>query len=94
MLGAMDSRATGPQRAPDAEIAAAAAAALLATVSLARGLAAGGRRVDLSGLEREAGVLCAAALALPREEARALLPSLAAIEHEIATLMEALERPA
>jgi hypothetical protein len=94
MLRAMDSRATHRTRAPDAEIAAAAAAALLATLSLARGLVGSGRRVDLSGLEREAAALCAAALALPREEARTLLPSLTAIEREIATLMEALARPA
>lgn len=94
MLRAMDVRATRTERAPDAEIVAAAACALLSTVTLARGLVSGGRRVDLAGLEREAGALCAAALALPREEARTLLPSLTAIEREIAALMEALPRPA
>lgn len=90
----MDSRATPRGRAPDAEIAAAAASALLATLALARGLVGGGRRVDLSGLEREAAALCAAALALPPEDACTLLPSLTAIEREIAALMEALPRPA
>lgn len=94
MLRGMDSRATPRSHAPDAEIAAAAASALLATIALARGLVDGGRRVDLSGLEREAAALCATALALPREQARALLPSLEAIEREIAALMEALPRAA
>lgn len=94
MLHEMASRAPGMERAPDADIAAAAASALLAALTLARGLVGGRRRADLSGLEQEAAALCAAALALPREEARTLLPSLAAIEREIAALMEALPRPA
>lgn len=94
MLRGMDSRSAPCSRAPDAEIAAAAASALLATLALARGLVAGGRRVDLSGLEREAAALCAAALALPREEACTLLPSLEAIQREITALMEALPRAA
>jgi hypothetical protein len=94
MLRTMQGRATRTERTPDAEVVAAAAAAFIATLALARSLVGGGRRVDLSGLEREAAALCAAALLLPREEARTLLPSLAAIEREIAALMEALPRPA
>ena len=35
------------------------------TVNLAAGLAAGGRRVDVTGLERSVGLLCAKALDLP-----------------------------
>jgi hypothetical protein len=94
MLRAMDRGAARTERTPDAEVVAAAASALIATLALARSLVGGGRRVDLSGLEREAAALCAAALVLPREQARSLLPSLAAIEREIAALMEALPRPA
>ena len=41
------------------------------TVNLAAGLAAGGRRVDVTGLERSVGLLCAKALDLPPREGRA-----------------------
>ncbi len=40
------------------------------TVNLAAGLAAGGRRVDVTGLERSVGLLCAKALDLPPREGR------------------------
>ena len=41
------------------------------TVNLAAGLAAGGRRVDVAGLDRSVGLLCAKALDLPPVEGRA-----------------------
>ena len=41
------------------------------TVNLAAGLAAGGRRVDVAGLDRSVGLLCAKALDLPPAEGRA-----------------------
>ncbi len=40
------------------------------TVNLAAGLAAGGRRVDVTGLDRSVGLLCAKALDLPPGESR------------------------
>ncbi len=45
--------------------------ALHATVNIAAGLAAGGRRVDVTGLDRSVGLLCAKALDLPAVESRA-----------------------
>ncbi len=41
------------------------------TVNIAAGLAAGGRRVDVAGLDRSVGLLCAKALDLPPVEGRA-----------------------
>ncbi len=41
------------------------------TVNLAAGLAAGGRRVDVAGLDRSVGLLCAKALDLPPVEGHA-----------------------
>lgn len=76
--------------APDRDVVAAAAAALLSALAVARSLAESGRRVDLGGLDREAAALCAAALSLPPEEGRRLRPRLAAIAAEAAALQEAL----
>ena len=44
--------------------------ALHDTVNLAAGLMAGGRRVDVAGLDRSVGLLCAKALDLPPLEGR------------------------
>ena len=41
------------------------------TVNIAAGLATGGRRVDVAGLDRSVGLLCAKALDLPPTEGRA-----------------------
>ena len=41
------------------------------TVNIAAGLAAGGRRVDVAGLDRSVGLLCAKALDLSPAEGRA-----------------------
>ena len=43
----------------------------LATVDMAAGLALGGRRVDVAGLDRAVGLLCAKALDLPPAEGHA-----------------------
>lgn len=94
MLPPMDSAPPQPGRGADADAVGAAASALLATLGVARSLVAAGRRVDLAGLDREAAALCAAALVLPRDQARLLLPALTAIEGEVAALMECLPRPA
>ena len=80
--------------APDARKVAAAAAAFLSAVAMARTLALEGRRLDLKGLEREAAALCDAVMALPRDEAREVLPRLAMVEQEITALMAVLKPPA
>ncbi len=58
---------------------AALADAISGTLRLARALVQAKRRVDLTGLEAEAGRLCAACLDLPPEQARALRPHLLAV---------------
>jgi hypothetical protein len=78
---------------PDRDAIAAAAGALRSTLAVARTLAEAGRRIDLSGLDREAAALCEAVLVLPPEEGRGLLPDLTAIVAEVAALAEALPRP-
>jgi hypothetical protein len=90
----MDSVTPRQGHAQDARTVAAATSALLSAVALARTLALEGRRLDLSGLEREAAALCDAVMALPRDEAREVLPSLAMVEQEITALMAALKPPA
>jgi hypothetical protein len=82
--------AAAPRLAPDAETVAAAAAALLSALAVARALSDRGRRVDLAGLDREAAALCIAALALPPEEGRRLRPRLSAIAAEAAALQRRL----
>lgn len=68
---------------PQAEQAAEAVAALL---RLARGMAECGRRVDLAGLERLIGPLCARSMDLPAAEGRRMVPLLAALVGEIDAL--------
>lgn len=46
------------------------------TVEIARRLVAGGKQVDLTGLDGQMGFVCARALNLPPEEGRALRPLL------------------
>jgi hypothetical protein len=53
------------------------------TLAVARALAAGGRHIDLSGLDREAAALCAAVMALEQEAARALRPALEALLRQL-----------
>ena len=43
---------------------------------MTRALVAGGRRVDIGGLERQVGLLCAKSLDLPPEDGRGLRPML------------------
>jgi hypothetical protein len=71
----------------------AALEAMSATLALAHGLVAAGRRVDLQGLDGEMGAICEAALELPAEEARLLRPRLIAIRAQIDELATALAPP-
>jgi hypothetical protein len=80
-------------RRSDAPALAAAVEAMSATLALAHGLVAAGRRVDLQGLDGEMSAICDATLALPAEEARALLPRLVAVRAQIDELAAALPPP-
>ncbi len=64
--------------------------ALHDTVNLAAGLATGGRRVDVSGLDRSVGLLCAKALDLPPAEGRTACALLFSLLNRIDALSVAL----
>jgi hypothetical protein len=61
----------------------AAIEAMDGTVQMARALVAGGRRIDLAGLDRDANALCAALMALDGAEARQLRPALLALRRQL-----------
>ncbi len=61
-----------------------------ATVRVARGLLEGRRQVEIAGLDRMVGLLCAKALDLPPDQGRQLRPRLLALEHDINRLGAAL----
>jgi len=61
------------------------------TLRVARGLLEGGRRVDLEGLDRVIGVICARALDLPPEEGRTIRPRLALLLADLDALSLALQ---
>lgn len=79
---------------PDAAVAAITAAVeqLTETLVLARVLVQSGAAIDLSGLDREIGDLCAEAIALPRAEGRDMASPLADLLTEIEQLERAMER--
>jgi hypothetical protein len=72
-------------RARQAAVLIAAIDAMEATLAVAEALAIERRRIDLAGLEREVGRICAAALAAPR----AATPD---IRLRLETLVRALDR--
>jgi hypothetical protein len=61
-----------------------------ATLRVAHGLVEARRRVDLAGLDRMVGLLCARALDLAPEQGRALRPRLMAIDDDLVRLGAAL----
>lgn len=82
--GPMTTPSTAPPPAwPPAHDAAVAVTALSHlvrdTLAIATGLAAGGRRVDVTGLDDTVGLLCAKALDLPPEQGRAARAELLAL---------------
>jgi len=83
---------------PEAEKGGAAAAITAAlghladTLAVARVLVQSGLAVDLSGLDREVGDLCAEAVALPRAEGREMASPLADLLAQIEDLERAMER--
>ncbi len=79
---------------PQATVAAIATALeqLTETLVLARVLVQSGAAIDLTGLDREVGDLCADAIALPRAEGRDMATPLADLLAEIEQLERAMER--
>lgn len=73
------------------ETIAAAVTQLTETLVLARVLVHAGMAVDLAGLDREVGDLCADAVALPRAEGRDMATPLADLLAEIELLERAME---
>jgi hypothetical protein len=63
---------------------------LAGTLRMARGLAAAGRRVDVAGLDRAIGLLCAKSLDLPPEEGRQMRVVLIALLREVDALAATL----
>ena len=59
---------------------------MAATMLMARALLVAGHRIDLDGVEREVGDLCAEAVALPRDEGRRLRPALQQLLREVEAL--------
>jgi len=66
--------------------------AMTGAVAVARALVLIGRRIDLDGIDREVGDLCAEAVGLPREDARPLLPPLETLCGEVTALIDELRR--
>lgn len=66
------------------------AGGVVTTIRLSRALVDTGRSVDLAGLDRVIGLLCAKALDLQPEQGRELVPELSAMLHEINDLSAAL----
>lgn len=62
------------------------------TMCIARTLLEHGRTVDLAGLDRGVGLLCAKALDLPPELGRTLRPNLIALLSELDRLSDMLTR--
>jgi hypothetical protein len=71
------------------------AAGMTATIRVARALATSGRQIDLSGIERDAGLLCARVFDLPPASGRFLRPHLLALlsEHDALAAALAAARP-
>jgi hypothetical protein len=66
------------------------AGGVVTTIRLSRALIDTGRPVDLAGLDRIVGLLCAKALDLQPEQGRELVPELSAMLREIDGLSAAL----
>ena len=61
------------------------------TVAVARALVDGGRIIDLSGLERDCAMLCAALMALDVADARRLKPALEELLYQVNRLAAHME---
>src|SRR6476469_6006414 len=81
-----------PPADSDASVAAVRALSdeLTNIVGVARALVEAGRDVDLAGLDRQVGLLCARTLDLPPDEGRSLRPRLIALSGTVETLLRAM----
>ena len=61
-------------------------------IGVASGLAASGRKVDLTGLESIAGTLCAQVLDLPPADGAALRPAMLDLYEKLTTLADVIRR--
>jgi hypothetical protein len=66
------------------------AAALTHTIGVVRALAESGRAIDLIGLDREVGLLCAQSLDLPPDAGRCVRPQLIALSGAVEALSRVL----
>lgn len=84
-----NARGTGPGEfspSPALEATTMIVETMAATMLMARALLVAGHRIDLDGVEREIGDLCAEAVALPRAEGRRLRPALQGLLSEVEAL--------
>ncbi len=72
-------------------MARASLARLINSVAVASGLAATGRQVDLSGLDSDAGLLCAQVMDLDRDDGIAMRPALVALNEQLALLEDSVQ---
>ena len=68
-------------------------AAVASTLRLARSMVGSGRWVDVEGLDRTIGILCARALDLPPDQGRRVRPNLALLLIELDALSVAMHVP-
>ncbi len=85
---------TSDYEATAVQAATSMAEGLARTICIARLLVANGRTVDMAGLDRGVGLLCAKALDLPPEAGRGLRPLLMTVLAEANQLTEALRSQA
>lgn len=74
-------------RSASLQAAAAAVDFMDGMLGVARGLLEGGRRVDLTGLDREMATLCTAVLLLDPEDRRALRPAMEELLRRLDSLL-------
>ncbi len=67
------------------------AGGIASTLRMARALATAGRSIDLTGLDRAVGLVCAKSLDLPPEEGDQMRETLIALLQELDNLGDALE---
>jgi len=63
---------------------------LTCMIDVSRGLVEAGRAIDLTGLDRQVGLLCAKSLDLPPDEGRRVRPRLLALSGSIEALSRAM----
>jgi hypothetical protein len=82
----MSERPIPPLPGAELEATAMVVETMAATLMLARALLFAGHRIDLDGVDREIGDLCAESVALPREDGRKLRPALLSLLREVEAL--------